>query len=68
MKGGETRHGNECQSERFAKYRNIVLTALPVPLNKETSGAFGPFLNQDFIKKRRSFNHQANNSQRHFLE
>lgn len=68
MKGGETRHGNECQSERFAKYRNIVLAALPVPLNKETRGAFGPFLNQDFIKKRRSFNHQANNSQRHFLE
>ena len=50
MKGGETRHGNECQSERFAKYRNIVLTALPVPLNKETRGAFGPFLNQDFTK------------------
>lgn len=43
MKGGETRHGDECQSERFAKYHNIVLTALPVPLNKETRGAFRPF-------------------------
>lgn len=65
---GETRHSNERQSERFAKHLNFVLPTLPVPLNKENRGASGPFLNQDFIKKRRSFNHQANNSQRHFLE
>lgn len=56
------------QSEAFAGCLNVVLPTLPALLNKENRGASRPFSNRDFIKKKHSFNHQANNSQRHFLE
>lgn len=56
------------QREAYAGRLNVALATLPALLNKENRGAFRPFSNQDFIKKKHSFNHQANNSRRHFLE
>ena len=56
------------QSEAFAGRLNVILATLPALLNKENRGAFRPFSNQDFIKTKHGFNHQANNSRRRFLE
>lgn len=50
------------QSKAFAGCLDVVLATLSALLTKENRGAFRPFLNQDFIKKEHSFNHQANNS------
>lgn len=50
------------QSEALAGCLDVVLATLSALLTKENRGAFGPFLNQDCIKKEHSFSHQANNS------